>query len=86
MRTLSPKIHSEISALVEAASQTGMLVRIYAEAEKIRRANIAENIALEDIANELIRRSADGPGYEADPSEAQDAFLGNGAIRMTIVH
>src|SRR5215208_2387744 len=54
MRALTPKVLSEIDAAVAAAKRTGSLIRIYAEAEKIRRSNLADNIALEDIVEELM--------------------------------
>jgi hypothetical protein len=73
MRQLSPKVEAAISAVVESAAKAGTLVQVYAESERIRQSNINENLALEDIAEELIRRSAQGPGYEADLSDARRA-------------
>ena len=75
-RELSAKVQAEISAVVESAVKAGTLVRVYAEADKIRQAHIVENIALEDIVEAIIARSADGPGYEADPKDALAALLG----------
>jgi hypothetical protein len=77
LRNLSPKMHAEIRALVEAAKRTGTVIQIYAEADHIRRANIVENIALEDVVEALIAGAAKGPGYVADPEEASEALLGN---------
>jgi hypothetical protein len=85
-KALSPKILSEIGAVVEAAAKANVLVQVYAEAEKIRQANIAENIALEDIVQEIIIRSADGPGYEADPNDAAAALLGGFTPIVRTVH
>ncbi|MFN4143670.1 hypothetical protein [Aestuariivirga sp.] len=52
-------------------------IRVYAEAETIRKRWSDENIALEDIVDALIDR---GGRYNAsmslDPSEAADALLG----------
>jgi hypothetical protein len=76
MMILSRKIRTAISAVVAAAAKQGQLVQVYVEAEKIRRANIADNVALEDIVEALINKSAAGPGYESDPGEATAALLG----------
>jgi hypothetical protein len=86
MVALSSKIHAEIAAVVEAAAKAQVLVRVYVEGEKIRQANIADNIALEDIVQEIIDQSAKGPGYEADPNDALSALLGEGAEKTTAVH
>jgi len=58
MVTLSAKIRAAITAAVAAAAKQGELVQVYVEAEKIRRANIADNVALEDIVEALILQSA----------------------------
>ncbi|MGH6874284.1 MAG: hypothetical protein ACREDW_04665 [Aestuariivirgaceae bacterium] len=76
MAALSPKICLAIGAVVKAAASARVLVQVYAEAEKIRQANLADNIALEDIVEELIRQSSPGPGWAADPLEAAAAILG----------
>ena len=76
MIVLSRKIRTAISAVVAAAAKQGQLVQVYAEAEKIRLANIADNVALEEIVEALINKSAGGPGYHSDPSEARAALLG----------
>jgi hypothetical protein len=80
MRALTPKVLSEIDAAVAAAKRTGSLIRIYAEAEKIRRSNLADNIALEDIVEELMIQCACGPGFELDPYEAWDSRIGDKQI------
>jgi hypothetical protein len=77
VRILSRKVHDDISAVVDAATRTRNLVQVYAEAEKIRQANLDENIALEDIVQEIMSRSAHGPGYVADPDDALNALLGD---------
>ena len=51
----------------------GALVQVYAEAERINRANFRDNLALEDIAEEIMIQAAQGPGFEADPLEARSA-------------
>jgi hypothetical protein len=73
MIVLSRKMRTAISAVVAAAAKQGQLVQVYAEAEKIRRANIADNVALEEIVEALINKSAGGPGYHSDPDEARAA-------------
>jgi hypothetical protein len=76
MATLPAKISTAITAAVAAAARQGELVQVYIEAEKIRRANIADNVALEDIVEALIVQSANGPGYHSDPGDALAAMLG----------
>jgi ribosomal protein S3AE len=76
MRKLSDKMHTEITAVVAAATRTGTSVKIYAEAETIRQANVSDNIALEDIVEEMITRCKDGPAYEDNPFDALAALLG----------
>jgi hypothetical protein len=76
MVSLSAKIRAAITAAVAAAAKQGELVQVYVEAEKIRRANIADNVALEDIVEPLILQSANGPGYHSDPGDALAAMLG----------
>jgi hypothetical protein len=85
LRLLSSKVHAEIAAVVEEAKKARALIHVYAEAEKIRKANLTENIALEDIAEELIKRAGDGPGYEADPLEALQSLLGS-EVSYRVVH
>ena len=76
MNVLSRKIRIAISAVVAAAAKQRQLVQVYAEAEKIRQANIADNVALEEIVEALIKKAAGGIGYHSDPSEARAALLG----------
>jgi hypothetical protein len=83
VRILSRKVHDDISAVVEAATKTRNLVQVYAEAEKIRQANLDENIALEDIVQEIMNRSAHGPGYVADPDDAMNALLGESWLQRS---
>ena len=54
MIVLSRKMRTAISAVVAAAAKQGQLVQVYAEAEKIRRANIADNVALK-AAIKIVR-------------------------------
>jgi hypothetical protein len=75
VKALTPKIHAEIGAVLSAALKTQTLVRVYAEAERIRQANLEENIALEDIAQEIMELAVKGPGFEADPHDARSAFF-----------
>jgi hypothetical protein len=86
MVLLSSKIRAEIAVVIAAAAKSGELVRAYFEAEKIRQANIVDNIALEDIVEAIIELSAGGPGYEADPSDARGAMLGSLTLEAELVH
>lgn len=74
IRALSQKVLAQIDDSVKAAADAGTLVRVYFEAERIRQANLHENLALEDIVEEIIRRCAGSHGYEADPQEAGSAW------------
>lgn len=76
MIVFSRKMRKAVSAVVDSAAERGQLVQIYAEAEKIRRANLADNVALEEIVEALLHKSAGGPGYHVDPDEARAALLG----------
>jgi hypothetical protein len=76
MNVLSRKMRMAISAVVTAAAKQRQLVQVYAEAEKIRLANLADNVALEEIVEALIQKSAGGIGYHSDPDEARAALLG----------
>jgi hypothetical protein len=76
MNVLSRKIRMAISAVVAAAARQRQLVQVYAEAEKIRQANLADNVALEEIVEALIKKAAGGIGYHCDPYEARAALLG----------
>jgi hypothetical protein len=84
VRPLTPKIHAEIGAVLETALKTRNLVRVYAEAEQIRQANLKDNVALEDIVSEIMRLSVHGLGFEANPADARDALLGIGSPADTI--
>jgi hypothetical protein len=75
MRSLSDKMQAEISGVLNAATASGGVVRIYAEAERIRRNHLPDNVALEDIV-EALMGSIDGLAYSFDPEEAADALLG----------
>ena len=86
MVTLSAKIRAAITAAVAAAAKQRELVQVYVEAEKIRRANIADNVALEDIVEALILQSANGPGYHSDPGDALAAMLGEPTAETKVLH
>jgi hypothetical protein len=73
---LSPKVNTEIEAVIHGALHSGAVIRAYLEAEKIRQANIADNVALEDILDAIIAGAAGGPHCEADPADARAAVLG----------
>ena len=77
MRKLSEKMQAEILAVVQASTRAGTSVSVYAESETIRQANLSDNIALEDIVDEMIARAKNGPGYEENPYDALEALLGN---------
>src|SRR5687767_5271375 len=72
---LSPKMVVEIQAVVDAANKSARSIRVYAEADRIRQANMADNIALEDIVD-AITRLAGSFRCTADPNDARDALLG----------
>jgi hypothetical protein len=86
MVTLPAKMQAEITAVVAAAAKKGVLVRAYFEAEKIRQAHIADNVALEDIVEAIIVQSTNGPGYESDPSDALAALLGESTAETEPLH
>jgi hypothetical protein len=65
-----------ISAVVAAAAEQRQLIQVYAEAGKIRQANLAGNVALEEIVEALIKKAAGSVGYHPDPDEARAALLG----------
>jgi len=75
-RPLPAKILDQIATVVSSAQQAQVLIRVYAEAEIIRGANIEENIALEDIVQALIDHSAKGPGCDNDPDDARATLIG----------
>jgi hypothetical protein len=76
MRVLSRKMRMAISDVVATAAQQRQLVPVYAEAEKIRLANLADNVALEEIVEALIKKASGSVGYHSDPDEARAALLG----------
>jgi hypothetical protein len=76
MKVLSRNIRTAISAVVATAAKQRQLVQVYAEAEKIRQANLADNVALEEIVEALVKKAAGGVGYHSDPDEARAALLG----------
>jgi hypothetical protein len=82
VKILTPKIYAEIDAVLSAAVKTKSLVRVYAEAERIRQANLEGNIALEDIAEEIMERAAKGPGFEADPHDAPKCISRSGSMKV----
>ena len=47
---------------------------------RFRQANIADNVALEEIVEALIRKAAGGFGYHSDPYEARAALLARPCI------
>jgi hypothetical protein len=52
------------------------VLHVYAEAERIRRNNLSDNVALEDIVDALMSATSNGMAYCFDPEEAADALLG----------
>jgi len=76
LKSLPAKVQREISTVISKAAQAQVLIRVYAEADAIRLANISDNIALEDIVQAIIDESTAGPGCEINPDDARDALLG----------
>lgn len=55
----------------------GRTVPVYAEAENIRQRWISENVALEDIVDQIMRGAhTHSIGLEIDPAQAADALRG----------
>ncbi len=55
----------------------GRTLPVYAEAESIRQRWLSENVALEDIVEQLLSRASfHSASYEIDPSQATDALRG----------
>ena len=55
----------------------GRTLPVYAEAENVRRRWLSDNVALEDIVDELLRAaSTHSIGFEIDPEQAIDALRG----------
>jgi hypothetical protein len=79
VKALPSKMCAEIGITLTAALRSNSVVRVYAEAERIRQANPEANVALEDIVDTLIGLSVHGLGFEADPDDAREALLGRGA-------
>ena len=75
MKSLPPRILVEIGVLRTRAIDTRELVNVYGEAERIRRGGLDENVALEDIADEIREQCRDAPGFEIDVFEAQSSFM-----------
>lgn len=56
---------------------TGRTLPLYAEAENLRRRWLSQNVALEDVIEQLMRRaSAYNVSFEIDPSQAAEALRG----------
>jgi hypothetical protein len=53
----SPQLMNDLAVSVQAASATLGIINIPQLAEEIRKRNEAENIALEDIAEEVMRQA-----------------------------
>ena len=55
----------------------GRTISVYAAAENIRQRWLEENIALEDIVDQLLSgANTNGIGFEIDPTQAADALRG----------
>jgi hypothetical protein len=80
LKSLPAKVQREIITAISKAAQAQVLIRVYAEADAIRLANISDNIALEDIVQAIIDQSTGGPGCEINPDDARDALLGISAV------
>jgi hypothetical protein len=75
LTVLPKKVLIDIDAAIDAAAKEKLLLRVYAVAEVIRRKHASENIALEDIAEAVMSRSAKGTAFEVDISDAASAVL-----------
>ena len=62
-KKLPVRILFEIGVLRCRSVDTGTLVSVYAEAERIRRRIPDENVALEDIVEEIMAQCRDAPGF-----------------------
>jgi hypothetical protein len=69
-------MQAEMLSVVKAATASGEVLHVYAEAERIRRNNLSDNLALEDIVDALMSATTEGLAYCFDPGEAADALLG----------
>ena len=76
MTMLPARILFEIRVLRYRSIDRGELVNVYGEAERIRRNHPDDNVALEDIADEIMEQCWDSPGLEFDPLEAERSIIG----------
>lgn len=76
LKLLPARILFEIGLLRSKAIATGTLVSVYGEAERIRHGSREENVALEDIVEEILTQCSDGPGIEIDVNEASSSLMG----------
>jgi hypothetical protein len=76
LSSVSTKVQNEVRAVVDLAATSGRKVHVYAEAEQIRQANLADNIALEDIVQAFLNCLSGSPGSILNPEEARNALLG----------
>ena len=74
-KKLPVRILFEIGMLRCRSIDTGKLVSVYGEAERIRRRNPEENVALEDIVEEIMAQCRDAPGFEPNLFEARGALM-----------
>lgn len=59
------------------SAYAGRTLPVYAEAESIRQRWLSENVALEDIVDQILRSaSSHRLGFEIDPSQAVEALRG----------
>ena len=80
MRLLPARILFEIGLLRSKAIEAGKPVSVYGEAERIRHGGQDENVALEDIVEEILTRCSDAPGLEVDVSEAATSIMNSTRI------
>ncbi|WP_137933940.1 hypothetical protein [Mesorhizobium comanense] len=75
-RDCSIKLHNDVAALTLKSFQINGIVQISAVAEEVRRANIEENIALEDVES-LVMQAAQlvGAAIEFDSLALPGAAL-----------
>lgn len=77
MKHLPARILFEIGLLRSRVIQAGQLVSVYGEAERIRHGGPNENVALEDIVEEIMAQCSDAPGFEIDVNEAWTSLMGS---------
>ena len=75
LTSLPTNVLIDIDAVIEAAAREKRFLRVYAVAEIIRQKHASENIALEDIAEAVMSRSAKGTAFEVDISDAASAVF-----------